>query len=67
MASPRPVPTRPPVCPRCGGVMAAVIYGLVTLPVDVEGPYVLAGCCKELPAPTARCEACGFEVFGDPG
>lgn len=47
--------------------MAAVIYGLVTLPVDVEGPYVLAGCCKELPAPTARCEACGFEVFGDPG
>lgn len=44
--------------------MATIIYGLVTDFDSLPWPYVLEGCCKQVPAPTARCEQCGYEVFG---
>jgi hypothetical protein len=54
--------TNDPRCPRCGGALVPIVYGLPTRETELiaaRGAVALGGCVIHDGAPRWRCRACG--------
>lgn len=60
--APEPVQAPPERCPRCGGKVLAIAYGLPSLELieaAEAGEIVLGGCCIDPDDPDLQCRTCG--------